>query len=152
MDDCRAVYDLICDMEAKELPYKDFSDIFLGQLADAHHYCLICEEDDGVARDSKVAGMLNLRFERQLHHCAPIAEIMEFVVDPACRNRGVGAAMFSEASRIALERGCPQIEVACNQLRVDTHRFYERQGMKNYHYKFSYLLGGNDSGENALGR
>ena len=139
-------------MEAKELPYEEFADIFRGQLADARHYCLICEEDDGVAGDRKVMGMLNLRFERQLHHSSPIAEIMEFVVDSACRNRGVGAVIFSEACRIALERGCPQIEVACNQLRLDTHRFYERQGMKNYHYKFSMLLDGEDSGENALGR
>lgn len=96
--------------------------------------------------------MLNLRFEEQLHHADWIAEIMEFVVDPSCRSKGIGAGMFEEVCRIARERDCSQIEVACNQLRTDTHRFYLRHGMKNYHYKFSLLLDGEDPGENALGR
>jgi len=145
--DCRAIYDLICDMEGKQLPYDRFREIYLRQLSDTDHfYCLICEIDD------RVVGMLNLRFEEQLHHAGWIAEIMEFVVDPSRRSKGVGAGMFKEACRIARERGCPQIEVACNQLRTHTHRFYLRQGMKNYHYKFSLLLEGEDSGENVLGR
>ena len=121
--------------------------IYLRQLSDAEHFCcLICEND------SKVVGMLNLRFEEQLHHAGWIAEIMEFVVDSSCRSKGIGAGMFEEACLIVRERGCSQIEVACNQLRADTHRFYLRQGMKNYHYKFSLLLEGEDSGENILGR
>lgn len=145
--DCQAIYDLICDMEGKQLPYDLFEGIYLRQLADEERfYCLICEAN------GMVAGMLNLRFEEQLHHAGWIAEIMEFVVDPSCRSKGIGADMFEEACRIARVHGCSQIEVACNQLRKDTHRFYLRQGMKNYHYKFSLLLDGEDSGENALGR
>lgn len=147
LGDCRAIYDLICDMEGKQLPYDVFEGVYLRQLsAENRFYCLICEID------SKVAGILNLRFEEQLHHASWIAEIMEFVVDPSCRGEGMGARMFEEACRIARDRGCSQIEVACNQLRADTHRFYLRQGMKNCHYKFSLLLDGENSGENALGR
>ena len=143
---CRSVYDLICNMEAKELPYDDFASIFHEQLAADCYHCLIWEEN------GEVTGMLNLRFERQLHHCASIAEILEFVVDPAYRSQGLGAAMFAEACRIARESGCAQIEVTCNQLRNGAHRFYERRGMKNHHYKFSLLLEGCDGGENVLGR
>lgn len=147
LGDCRAVYDLICDMEGKQLPCDRFEEIYLRQLSDeGRFYCLIYEID------GKVAGMLNLRFEEQLHHAGWIAEIMEFVVDSSCRSKAIGAGVFEEACRIARERGCSQIEVACNQLRTDTHRFYLRQGMKNYHYKFSLLLDGEDSGENVLGR
>ena len=42
-DDCRAVYSLICDMEAKTLPYDIFSDIFNCQPADNRHSCLVYE-------------------------------------------------------------------------------------------------------------
>lgn len=102
-----------------------------------------------------VRGMMNLRFEYQLHHAARIAEIMEFVVAPQCRNKGLGKLILNEACEIAKDHDCIQIEVACNQLRKDTHRFYEREGMKNYHYKFSRSLvgvpGEPDEG-NRLGR
>ena len=144
--DCKAIYDLICDMENKELPYADFEEIYRKQLQREDLYCLIREED------GKVTAMLNLRFEEQLHHCEKIAEIMEFVVDAACRNAGVGKEVLWEACRVALEHGCAQVEVACNQLRKDTHRFYEREGMHNFHYKFSKRLIGEDNSENVLGR
>ena len=146
LNDCKNVYDLICGMESKELPYGRFSGIFSAQLDSGNYYCLIYEED------GKVTGELNLRFEYQLHHADRIAEIMEFAVVPEARDRGVGRAMFEEACRVAKENGCVQIEVACNQLRTDTHRFYLREGMKNYHYKFSRSLIGDDDGENRLGR
>ena len=60
--------------------------------------------------------------------------------------------MFEEACKIALARGCIQIEVACNQLRVYAHKFYEREGMHNFHDKFSKGLGGKDDCSNVLGR
>ncbi|MBR5269985.1 MAG: GNAT family N-acetyltransferase [Anaerotignum sp.] len=144
--DCKAIYDLICDMENKQLPYAIFEACYRKQLQMENMYCLIDEEE------GKVRGMLNLRFEDQLHHCEKIAEVMEFVVSSFCRDQKVGQQMLAEARRIALEKGCSQIEVACNQLREDTHRFYEREGMHNFHYKFSKRLLGDDSGGNVLGR
>ena len=144
--DCKAIYDLICDMENKQLPYDIFEEVYRNQLERKDMYCLIRE------KDGKVKAMLNLRFEEQLHHCEKIAEIMEFVVDAGCRDIGVGKEVLAEACRVAEEYGCSQIEVACNQLRKDTHRFYEREGMHNFHYKFSRRLMGEDSIDNKLGR
>lgn len=144
--DCRAIYNLIYDMENKELPYDEFEKIYFKQINRDDMYCLVNSVED------EVIAFINLRFEDQLHHCEKIAEIMEFVVDARYRNRGVGKDTFEEASRIALGRGCSQIEVACNQLRVDTHRFYEREGMHNFHYKFSKRLVGEDDCVNVLGR
>lgn len=146
MEDCESIYRLICDMEGRELPYERFRGIYRDQLDSGQYYCLVDE------RDGAVIGALNLRFEEQLHHAERIAEIMEFAVDPAFRNRGIGKGMLEEARRIAEEYGCTQIEVACNQLRKDTHRFYLREGMHNFHYKFSRSLTGNGSAENAIGR
>ena len=144
--DCREIYNLICDMEASVLNYEKFKAIYLQQLADANYYCLIYEEN------GKTCGMLNLRFEQQLHHTARIAEIMEFAVAPECRCKGIGKIMFGEAVKIAKAQGCEQLEVACNQLRHDTHRFYQREGMHNFHFKFSLPLNGDCDEENRLGR
>lgn len=145
-DDCKAVYSLICDMESKELPYGRFEAIYLDELKDHHYHCLVCEQD------KVVISALNLRFEEQLHHAERIAEILEFAVASACKNKGIGKEMLAQGCQIAKNNGCAQIEVACNQLRKDTHRFYAREGMRNFHFKFSKRLVGADAQENMLGR
>ncbi len=146
MQDCESIYALLCDMEQTQLPFQRFSTIYARQLENQSYYALVRAEGE------KVLGIINLRFEEQLHHAGRIAEILEFAVDPACRSQGVGKELFAEACRLAKEAGCLQIEVACNQLRTDTHRFYVREGMHNFHFKFSKPLTGEDPGENALGR
>ena len=145
-EDCRVVYELICDMESKSLPWDAFERIFRAQLESDQYDCMIFESEQGVI------GMINLRYEDQLHHAARIAEIMEFVVNSEYRGRGYGHDILACAVQQAESRGCIQIEVACNQLRTDTHRFYLREGMKNYHYKFSKSLTGDDDSGNVLGR
>ncbi|WP_411682718.1 GNAT family N-acetyltransferase [Clostridium thailandense] len=146
LDDCRAIYSLICGMENKKLPYDKFEKIYYNQINDCHYYCLVCEQD------GMVIGALNMRFEEQLHHADRIAEILEFAVATACRNMGIGKEMFSQNCQIAKDKGCLQIEVDCNQLRKDTHRFYMREGMHNFHFKFSKQLTGDNVPENSLGR
>jgi Acetyltransferases len=144
--DCPTVYHLICDMENRQLPFEQFRTIYRDQLNDRHYYCLVREQAAGVI------AVLNLRFEEQLHHADRIAEIMEFAVESAFRNQGIGKEMLEQACLIAKEHGCSQIEVACNQLREKTHRFYLREGMHNFHYKFSKSLMENDTAENAIGK
>jgi PhnO protein len=145
-DDCKAVYNLICDLENRELPYSSFAEIFAEQVADNRFYCLLWETE------GKIRAVLNLRFEGQLHHASRVAEVMEFSVDASCRGQGIGKQMFAEACRIAQEFGCSQIELATNQLRTDAHRFYAREGMNNFHYKFSKPFGATGPMENIIGR
>lgn len=145
-NDCKGVYDLMCELEQKQLPRERFSEIYRSQVEDPRYYCLVCEQDN------KIIGALNLRFEEQLHHTARIAEVLEFAIDPAYRKQGVGKEMFAKACRLAEEAGCVQIELATNQLRTDAHRFYVREGMHNFHYKFSKVLVGEDLSDNAIGR
>ena len=132
--DCEKVYSLICALEGRKLPYASFCEIYCEQLNSASYYCLLAE------KDANILGVLNLRFEKQLHHSECIAEVMEFVVDSACRGRGIGRQMLEKAAQIAEEHGCVQMEAACNQRRMETHRFYLREGMDNSHYKFSKRL------------
>lgn len=135
IDDCMTVYQLICDMEAETLHYFRFQEIFKKQLNDDTRYeCIVCEENE------TVIGILNLRYEEQLHHAENIAEVMEFVVASEYRNKGIGRKMFAYACEQAIKNGCIQIEVASNLLRRDAHRFYLREGMENLHYKFSKRL------------
>lgn len=145
-EDCKATYALICDLENKELPYDRFKKAYFEQINDRHYYCLVCEKD-GI-----IIGLLNMRFEEQLHHAERIAEILEFAIASTYRRKGIGKEMFAQSCQIAKDNGCSQIEVACNQLRQDTHRFYAREGMHNFHFKFSKRLIGDDAQKNALGR
>lgn len=146
LEDCKAIYSLICDMENRELSYDRFFAIYRDQISGGHYYCLVCEQH------RVVIGVLNMRFEAQLHHTERIAEVLEFAVAVKCRNNGIGKEMFAQSCQIAKDNGCSQIEVACNQLRKNAHRFYLREGMYNFHFKFSKRLLGDDIQQNAIGR
>ena len=132
--DCEKVYSLICELEERELLFERFQEIFREQLSSKNWYCLVAE------KDGCLLAVLNLRFEAQLHHSEYVAEVLEFAVKSDCRRQGIGREMLAKAEQIARQHGCAQIEAACNQLRTNTHRFYQREGMKNSHYKFSKRL------------
>ena len=121
LNDCKWVYELICDMECTKLPYEKFYEIYKQQIDN-------------------------------INYSECIAEIMEFSINPLYRNNGIGKEMFEEACKIAKNRNCIQIEVACNNLRKDTHRFYLREGMNNFHFKFSKSLNGDNSPQNKIGK
>lgn len=94
LEDCRAIYQLICELEQKELPYQRFSEIYYQQIQDSRYYCLVYEYN------GSVVAALNLRMEEQLHHTERIAEILEFSVAESCRGKGVGREMFDLLSLI----------------------------------------------------
>lgn len=145
--DAEAIYELFCDMEQSRLPHGPFVDILGEQLADARHHLVLVAE-----RDGQVVGALHLRMEPQLHHGAWVAEVMELAVAEGSRSAGVGHALLAQASELAREAGCVQIEVACNRLRERAHAFYRREGMRDFHLKFSRPLVGEAPEQNALGR
>lgn len=144
-NDCQKIYELICDMENKQFQYNAFSKIYQKQMNSLDNYCFVYENNH------QVIGVINLRVEEQLHHCKKIAEVMEFTIDKNNRNQGIGKKMFNYACQQMKEIGCSQIELATNQLREDAHRFYEREGMKNYHFKFSKSLISETPENNIIG-
>ncbi|MBR1778927.1 MAG: GNAT family N-acetyltransferase [Clostridia bacterium] len=135
LGDCKGIYDLICELESKKLPYDKFTEIFEKQTEDQDYYCIVCLDDN-----ENIVGALNLRFEEQLHHAGLIAEIMELVVAPECRKKGIGKQMLALACNIAKDQTCLQIEAASGERRVDAHRFYQREGLLNSHFKFTKIL------------
>ena len=94
--DCARIYDLICDMERRELPFDRFRKIYRDQLINRHFYCLVNDQD------GRVIAVLNMRFEEQLHHAEFIAEIMEFAVAPSFRNRGIPLRLAMRLARVDL--------------------------------------------------
>ena len=132
--DCPQIYDLICQLEQTRLPWDAFSRIWENQMASSAYLSLVCEEE------GTILGVLNLRFEEQLHHARWIAEIMELAVRAELRSKGIGKKLFQWACEISREKGCLQLEVDCNLIRLDAHRFYQREGMKKCHYKFTREL------------
>lgn len=130
LEDCHAVYLLICEMENCELDYSAFEKIYRKFVICDSYAVLLA------VIDNSVVGELTLRFEEQLHHCAKIAEIMELAVKAHFRSRGIGSLLFEKACELAENQNCIQIEVSSNKVRLRAHKFYERLGVKNTHFKF----------------
>lgn len=131
VSECRRLTEILEDCEFDE---KEFADIYLSQLNSGMYVCLLYEEEE------KIQAMLNMRIERQLHHRKPVAAILEFVVDPLARGRGIGTALFSYACDYAQKAGCEQIELETSLWRKKAHRFYEASGMIADHLYFTKKL------------
>ncbi|MDO5532778.1 GNAT family N-acetyltransferase [Sutterella sp.] len=125
---------LICALVDDALEPDAFARILGQQISDPNRYCLVCEEE------GHVLGVLNLRFEQQLHHAARVAEILEFVVSPKLRGRGVGRALLRKAEEVAREAGCVMLEITCGCDRLNAHKLYESEGMKRTKIRFAKSL------------
>jgi GNAT superfamily N-acetyltransferase len=77
---------------------------------------------------SEVIGVISLHFIPQLAMSGDFCRVSYLCVTEAARGNGVGAALESRATELAIARGCDRIEVHCHSRRVDAHRFYDRQG------------------------
>lgn len=97
--DLPEIYQLICALEETAFPKEIFTWGYDAILADSSHLLLVAEEQ------GKVQGVLHLRMEFQLHHCDRIAEIMELIVSPAARSKGVGKALITAVKEQALQIG-----------------------------------------------
>ena len=145
LQDVRAVYALICELEERDLPLLEFENIFGSLLKLPEHFLMIGEIE------GRTVAFLHLRVEGQLHHAAKIAEILEFDVERSHRGRNLGQQFFAYAEKLARDNGCIQFELSSNMLREKAHCFYERQGMHKFHYKFALPLSGKTVNENKLG-
>lgn len=56
------------------------------------------------------------------------------------RGQGIGGQMIGWAVARCRERGCGQVQLTSNKLRVDAHRFYQRLGFEKSHEGFKLKL------------
>jgi GNAT superfamily N-acetyltransferase len=96
---------------------------FGGHLARRETRTLVAAAPDGA-----VLGFIDHEFRQRLGHPRPQAWINDLVVTESARGRGVGAALLAHAEELARHRGCFRMSLETSAWRVETHRFYERQG------------------------
>ena len=130
--DC--VYELICELVNECLNKDAFSQIYQSNISNSNVYYLL------EVNETDIIGFASLHIQRLLHHCSNIGEIQEIVVSRKHQYSGLGTALFNRIKEIAANNDCSQLEVCCNQVRGESHKFYCKHGMQNSHYKFTYPL------------
>jgi len=68
------------------------------------------------------------------------AWVEDLAVHPERRSRGVGASLLGAARDWARERGATHLELDSAEVRVDAHRFYEREGAGYRSFSFGWEL------------
>ena len=127
--DVGILYGMLCELENEKLDREAFDTVFQRNLNNENIAYLIAEIE-GVS-----VGMAGCHVQLLLHHAAAIAEIQEMYVNPTFRSKGIGRKLIVAIRQFAERLGANQIEVTSNLIRLDTHRFYEREGFRKSHAK-----------------
>lgn len=134
--DVDAVYALICELKQAEFNRDAFRRGFAANLQDPLFHCQLA------MRDGQPLGLITLHLQFHLHHVNWIAEIQELVVMAQARGLGVGKRLLAWAESEARRAGAEMIELSTSQSRLDAHRFYEREGFRASHLRFTKALEG----------
>jgi PhnO protein len=129
--DSDAVYALICELKQAEFNRQAFNVGFAANLED-HNLCYQLALLNG-----DVVGMISLHLQFHLHHVNWVGEIQELVVMPAARGHGVGSKLLAWAEEQARIAGAELTELSTSAKRLDAHRFYQREGYQNTHFRFT---------------
>ena len=130
MNNLDAVYNLICELEDKNLDKYEFLRIYQENIADSNvHYLLAADGAD-------IIGFASLHIQKLLHHCAKIGEIQEIIVSEKAQGSGAGTDLFNQLVKTAVSNNCLQLEVCTSKVREKAQDFYVKQGMKQSHFKF----------------
>ncbi|MBN9559552.1 MAG: GNAT family N-acetyltransferase [Alphaproteobacteria bacterium] len=82
-------------------------------------------------RDASLIGFAFWFYTFRSFSCRPNLFIEDIYVDPSCRGRGVGLAMFRALARIAGEQGCRKLEWMVLEDNAPARAFYARLGAAN---------------------
>ena len=129
-----AVYRLLCILEETDFDYSVFADHYAKLLSDPDTFMFIAKDRE------QVLGFLDMRVQIHLHHLGNVAEILELVVAPGARSRGVGKYLFEGALACAKKQRCVSLELSSNMRRKRAHSFYERLGMVKSHCRLTMQL------------
>ena len=131
LNDIQGIYNLICELEGKKMPYKEFEQIYSSNLKCKNVHYLVVEDED------QLIGFGSIHIQSLLHHTGRVAEIQELIVRDCYRSRGVGTKLVDRLIEISKGEKCETIEVCCNRRRVESLEFYERCGFGKSHYKLT---------------
>ena len=128
--DVRSIYQFICNLEEQSFDFEAFKDLFVQNLhhPNCHYLVADCQQ--------QTVGYAAMHAQILLHHCGKVGEIQEMYVLPTHRNLGIGQQLLAELVAIATREQYVLLEVTANQKRLDTHRFYQKNGFSPTHLKF----------------
>lgn len=134
-EDWGILYAMLCDLENHVLNKDDFQRAFNINLTSEAIIYLIAEWE------GRPIGMASCHIQWLLHHAGRVAEIQEMYVEAGFRSQGIGSNLVAGLVEFAVANEALHMEVTTNRIRLDTHRFYEREGFVNTHFKLIRKLG-----------
>ncbi|WP_333850485.1 GNAT family N-acetyltransferase [Leclercia sp.] len=83
-----------------------------------------------------VCGVIVVNYLTPVHENGLWALISALVINESARGTGIGQKLLIAAERLALDKGCTQIELSSSERRVRAHNFYENNGYKEVRKRF----------------
>jgi GNAT superfamily N-acetyltransferase len=127
----RLLWDFNTEFESPTDPADVLAERFERLLQRDDVVALLAGEDDGFA-------LVTLR--PAIWYDGPVAQLEELYVAPELRDGGIGTAILTEARRIAVEHGSPEMHINVDEVDTDTRRFYERHGFLNVEEGTDYRM------------
>lgn len=107
----------------------------------ATRFARLLARDDVIALIAGSAdGFALLTLRPAIWFDGPVSQLEELYVVPALRDRGIGTAILTEARRLVLDHGSPEMHINVDEVDVDTRRFYERHGFVNIEEGVDYRM------------
>jgi GNAT superfamily N-acetyltransferase len=99
-------------------------------IQDPEHALYVAEATDG-----EVIGYIHV-FKTKRPFIEPFAELGGLVVSEGYRGKGLGRILLERSEEWAQEKGCHEMRIRSNVIRVRAHPFYQDQGyIVNKHQK-----------------
>lgn len=132
--DTDAVYGLICELKQKEYDRNTFAAGFAANLRNPQQRYQLA------LVNGEIVGLIGIQIMFPLNLNCWIGEIQELVVLPQMRGLNVGKALLVWAEEEARLNGASLMELSSGKVRTDAHRFYQREGYAQSHFRFKKAL------------